>query len=844
MIKYIWILLLILVMSCQPSQSTEVTTGVAYTLAQYRKAHISDLSYDLSFDIPRSQVADIGARIVISFVLYDNSEDLQIDFKEEREHILDLVVNGEKTTIDFRSEHIVIPKAKLTEGQNHIAIDFIAGNQSLNRNEDYLYTLLVPDRARTVFPLFDQPNLKAIYTLTLAIPADWKAQANGPLVRSIDLGGERKKLEFGTTRPISSYLFAFTAGAYETATSEDGIMTMLYRETDQEKVSRNIPEIFELHKASLDWLEEYTEIEYPFQKFDFALIPSFQYGGMEHVGAIFYNERSLMLDEGASVNRQLRRGSLIAHETAHMWFGDLVTMDWFDDVWLKEVFANFMAAKIVNPSFPEVNHDLRFLLAHYPTAYGIDRSRGSHPIQQDLPNLNNAGTLYGGIIYQKAPIVMRMLERLIGPSLFQEGLQEYLDVYSFDNATWDNLIDIMQKRTDVDLNQWNTDWVKSPGMPVVDITKTTDDASTAYHYQITGEGHLWPQKIAIASGTYSDKDIQELSIQSATSTIRTDADESLVFANYKGEGYGYFKLPTEDISPLVAQINNISDDQERAGQWISLWEELLHGRIPKEEYIEQLLVGIAHEKNPLVLNYISSHVQSLYWGIRPYETRDQLAPRLESIIWDRLSSEQDNSIKRNLYNLYVSIANSENGRTNLVRLWQGNADEIQLPLSDRDKENLVYAISVRDIAGSTDIYQKQVESTSNPDDKKRMTFIKPALSSNSETRASFFNSLKDKENRSQERWVLSALTYLHHPLRQESAKDFVLPSLELLEEIQTTGDIFFPKRWLDNTLGAYRDSATKEVVQTFLSDHPDLSSNLQNKIHQAADMLMRADGVR
>ena len=255
-----------------------------------------------------------------------------------------------------------------------------------------------------------------------------------------------------------------------------------------------------MHKASLDWLEEYTEIEYPFQKFDFALIPSFQYGGMEHVGAIFYNERSLMLDEGASVNRQLRRGSLIAHETAHMWFGDLVTMDWFDDVWLKEVFANFMAAKIVNPSFPEVNHDLRFLLAHYPTAYGIDRSRGSHPIQQDLPNLNNAGTLYGGIIYQKAPIVMRMLERLIGPSLFQEGLQEYLDVYSFDNATWDNLIDIMQKRTDVDLNQWNTDWVKSPGMPVVDITKTTDDASTAYHYQITGEGHLWPQKIAIASG--------------------------------------------------------------------------------------------------------------------------------------------------------------------------------------------------------------------------------------------------------------------------------------------------------------------------------------------------------
>ena len=105
---------------------------------------------------------------------------------------------------------------------------------------------------------------------------------------------------------------------------------------------------------------------YPFGKFDFVLIPSFQFGGMEHAGAILYNQSGLLLDESATQNQLLDRASIIAHETAHMWFGDLVTMKWFDDVWMKEVFANFMAAKIVNPSFPEVNHDLRFLLAHYP----------------------------------------------------------------------------------------------------------------------------------------------------------------------------------------------------------------------------------------------------------------------------------------------------------------------------------------------------------------------------------------------------------------------------------------------------------------------------------------------
>lgn len=157
---------------------------------------------------------------------------------------------------------------------------------------------------------------------------------------------------------------------------------MYYRETDSVKVKRNSDEVFSLHAKSLAWLEDYTAIKYPFGKFDFVLIPSFQYGGMEHPGSIFYNESSLFLDENPPVNRKLARASVIAHESAHMWFGDLVTMDWFNDVWLKEVFANFMAAKIVHPSFPEINHNLRFLLAHYPGAYEVDRSSGTNPILQ------------------------------------------------------------------------------------------------------------------------------------------------------------------------------------------------------------------------------------------------------------------------------------------------------------------------------------------------------------------------------------------------------------------------------------------------------------------------------
>src|SRR5262245_23629537 len=153
-----------------------------------------------------------------------------------------------------------------------------------------------------------------------------------------------------------------------------------------------------------------------------------------------------MLDESATQNQLLERASVIAHETSHMWFGDLVTMKWFNDVWMKEVFANFMAAKIVNPSFPTINHELRFLFQNYPAAYEVDRTEGANPIRQELANLNDAGSLYGAIIYQKAPIVMRQLERLVGPAAFQDGLREYLKGHSLGNANWSDILTVFVGR--------------------------------------------------------------------------------------------------------------------------------------------------------------------------------------------------------------------------------------------------------------------------------------------------------------------------------------------------------------------------------------------------------------
>lgn len=285
---FCWSLLFILV-SCTRQQAPD--KGVSLALNEQRKRTLSEVSYDLQLDIPAEKSAPITGNIVISFNLSSSPSDLVIDFNTDSTHVKSVKLAGEAVRYTFVNEHIVIEQKFFKEGRNQIEIEFIAGDLSLNRNQDYLYTLFVPDRAATCFPLFDQPNLKATYEITLITPSKWEAVSNGALKEKTSRAGKTEYV-FDKTKPISSYLVAFAAGKFFKTSRQvqDRTMTMYYRETDSVKVQKNLDEIFDLHGKSLSWLEAYTAIDYPFGKFDFVLIPSFQYGGMEHPGSIFYNE--------------------------------------------------------------------------------------------------------------------------------------------------------------------------------------------------------------------------------------------------------------------------------------------------------------------------------------------------------------------------------------------------------------------------------------------------------------------------------------------------------------------------------------------------------------------------
>ena len=825
--------------------------GVSEELARHRRATLADLSYAYELSVPRDAGALTGT-LITQFTLRDDSNSpVVIDFKDPGERVRTVYVNGEVAEWTAVFDHLAIDgSAFATDAHNEVSIEFEAGDEALNRNPDFLYTLFVPDRAHFSLPIFDQPDLKAPFSLTLEIPSEWVAVANGVEVSQELLDGGRTRYTYRETKPIPTYLLAFAVGGFQIEEAERGVRTfrMFHRETDTAKVARNLDAVFDLHATALDWLEDYTQIEYPYGKFDFVLLPPFQYGGMEHPGSIFYRQQSLLLDESATQNQIIGRASLIAHETSHQWFGDLVTMAWFDDVWTKEVFANFMAAKIVQPSFPDLNHDLRFFLAHHNTAYGVDRTPGANAVRQPLENLREAGTLYGAIIYQKAPIVMRQLELLVGEETFRDGMREYLTEFAHSNATWPDLIAILDDLSDEDLADWSRVWVEEPGRPTVSTELTLADGRVTElrisQSDPAGEGRVWPQTMEItlsAGGTLSTLPVHldGEPILLGDWVSRDSPDFEL--PNGGGFEYGHFHLDAGSRQHLIETLPEITDAKTRGIAWVTLWDAVLEREVAVGDWYALLLRGAVEEEDEQSLQRVLGYLGSTFWGYLSEDERAAQATSTEEILWGQVEQATVTTRQSSYFNAWRNVVSTPTGLARLHRIWEQVDSVGGMKFSVEDYTSMATTLAILGEGDAEEILDRQFERIENPDRRARFLFVRPALSADPAVREAFFKSLSDPENRAREPWVLAALGYLHHPTRTSHSQRFVIPSLEMVEEIQRTGDIFFPQRWLGSTLGSHNDPALAADVKEWLDALPDdYPHRLRGKILQSTDGLDRA----
>lgn len=803
MIKRTLLLLLTGALLCSCATTVNIEpTGVSYELANHRKATIQEPTYDLTLNIPQSIDSLCSGVVDVQFRI-DQAQPITLDFKAPKEYIHSVAVNGKACGYQFVNEHIVVDGA---QGHNSIKIRFTAPDHSLNRRQEFLYTLLVPDRARTFFPCFDQPNLKAKFTLTLTTPSHWKAVSNGKVLRT-----QGNTTYFSQTEPLSTYLFSVVAGELECVTqSRAGRAISLYhRETDPLKVAQ-INTIFDQVYASLAWLEAYTAIDYPFAKYDLIILPGFQYGGMEHTGATLYSDRTMFLNPAPTIKEELMRCNLIAHETAHMWFGDYVTMDWFSDVWTKEVMANYFAALITEPLFPAVDHQLNFMLSNAIPAYGEDRTAGANPIQQELYNLQDAGLVYGNTIYTKSPIVISMLVKMIGREPFQKGIRDYLTTYAYGNATWDNLIAILDKQSPIDLQSWSDAWVKERGMPQIETTPSQITQSDPLN-----RGVVWSQQIALLSGDST------VYVTLDSTSVANPFNTPNTIPNSDGLGYGYFKLDSATTRYAMQQIAQIKSGVTRGSILITLHENFLRHNLDGVAYLEFLIDHLGKEQNQLLYAQAIHYAQTalLYSNARENQSLERL-----------LFQHAKKSITA--LRAYAHIVRSEEGVEKLYALWSGENS-----LSIHDAITISYQLAIRLPKQAEQIVARQKASIKSSDIQKQYAFICPAVSPDPATRDSLFNALLRAENRSIEPWAQTALSLLNHPLRADYAVKYIRPALDKVAEIQKTGDIFFPSAWCGALLSGHHSQEAKEEVAAFFRANEAYPKKLGDKIWQQAHHL-------
>ncbi|WP_430809398.1 MULTISPECIES: M1 family metallopeptidase [unclassified Carboxylicivirga] len=838
----LFLLSLFILLSCSLPEQPMPGEGVSRQLAQRRARLISELHYHLSISVPERADAPIKGQALIQFNLADN-QDIYLDFKADNEQLQQLIINNDTLPQPaIINEHIKLSKNQLQEGSNSIAITFLLGDGPLNRNNDYFYALFVPDRARTAIPCFDQPNIKGRFAVSMDLPEGWIGIANGKALTRQGTEG-RTQLTFAPSQPISTYLWAFTAGRYhyDSIQWKDKTIGLYHMLDDTLRYQRNIDEIFRQTTASLDWLEEYTAYEYPFDTHNLVAIPSFQFGGMEHPGATYFRSEKLFLDATPSRDEELARANLIAHETAHLWFGDLVTMPWFNEVWLKEVFANFMADKITRPWFPDINHQLRFLMAHFPAAYSIDRTAGANAISQHLDNLKNAGTVYGKIIYHKAPIVMKQLENMAGEENLQRGIREYVAKNTFGNASWNDLISCIDKYTETDLNVWSRAWVNEAGRPVLFFEPSEQDKSwklkqVAEHEHLAAADTYWPQEINLM------QDHQHYRYQMYDANITIDAEpdrlNSLFLADDKG--YGLVRLTQPQINYWLDETHTPTNELLRGRLAINLNENFLDSSINPRAFIKYLSHRISEEQNSLLLNQYASQLQSTFWHFIPSAERKTIVAALEDALINRIGKEETVANKKILLRLWSHIYLSKKSEQKLTQLLLGETELEGMPLSENDKMRLLTQLCLRNHPEADSLQQTTLGQLKNRHNREKLRFLLPSLSDKSSERDAFFRSLSLHENRTKEAWVQNALANLHHPLRTAHSIAYLPRTLELLEEIQRKGDIFFPIGWLRNSFGGHSSEAAYLVARQFLDNHPDYPEHLKLKILQNIDMTQRA----
>ncbi len=832
--------------------------GISRELARHRASQIRAVRYELNLDLRGRDTAQ--GDVIIRFERR-RSGDLIVNFRGVG--LGAVTANGAPVPEHgWNGAHLRIPDDLLRSGENELRLAFAAAiapaGASIIRfrdatdEQEYLYTLLVPADANQLFPSFDQPDLKARLALTLMTPPGWTALSNGAL-QAVDSSGGHSVFRFRPTEPISTYLMAFAAGPWATITRngdvQAGPTTLYVRASRVNEVEADT--IVALNRRALSFLEEYFGIPYPFGKLDMLLAPAFPFGGMEHPGAIFYNEDRLIFRERPTVNQLLARNALIYHEVAHQWFGDLVTMAWFDDLWLKEGFATYMAAKMQEALDPGSDAWKTFHLRNKPPAYAVDATAGTTPIWQELANLDQAKSTYGPIVYNKAPSVLKQLEFLVGADAFRAGVQQFLRQHQFENATWQDLLASIALAARQPLEEWGQRYILQRGMPVIEqrldvragrvrqlellqrpATELVADARWPIRTQVV----LWYAE--------APNVIVPVTITGSRTVVEDAAGRPVpdfVYANYDDQAYALILPDSHSVAALERAIGTVDDALLRAMLWGSMWDLVREARFGPVRYLEMVLRELPVERDEQILSVLLARTARATRAFLSAEQRQTILPRVEEVL---LAAVNDTTLPYGIRKPHLDALIAIAETPAVLAILDATLDSTHAvgeQLRGPTRWAIVTTLLARGAGSAHERYAAEVARDTTPDGRRR-AFVAAAARPDSATKREYFDRYLNDESLNED-WATSSLEAFHAAGHGTLTLPFLRPALDTLPWIQRNRRIFFLGSWLSAFIASRDDEPALAIVRQYLAE-VDLADDLRLKVLQSADELERTVRIR
>ncbi len=886
--------------------------GVPRNLARWRAEHYRDVRYRLDLMLkPGAEM--LGGRLKVSVTLDAAAGDLVLDWRstkrdeDVRSRVSGIRANGRAVSdARFVDEHVVIPAAYMKAGVNEVELSFespissagSAVTRYLDRedNSEYVYTLFVPSDASTAFPCFDQPDLKARFTLKVTAPQAWKIISNteGAVLSEFDetSGGLPQSPPagmlwhaFAETEPLSTYQFAFAAGPFEELEVQRKILMHRYpldpktgrtspvhgpdiltpvidvprtrlfvRKSKKQRAGKELEEVVRINREGVKFFEDYFGHKFPFPKYDLILIPEFAYGGMEHAGATFLREDGVLFPSDPTAADLAARAEVILHEAAHQWFGDLVTMRWFDDLWLKEGFATFMSYKAFERVMPQLDAWKVFHLRTKPLAYLTDVTKGTTPIWQEIPNLSAAKSAYGNIVYRKAPSILRQAEFYLGEHEFRDAVRLFVKEHAYSNATWEDLVGAFERTSGKKLDAWAAAWVKRRGMPDVRVRWTANRRGLINNFEVEerdtlSEGGSWPMGVKLLLAPVNAKAQPEVLTLTLAGTGATKVPAAVgkrrpafVFANFEDYGYGRFLLDDESRAYVVRNMGAIKDDFLRALLWGSLWESVREAELAPADFVELAVKHAPAEADDVMLAFILARTQTAFTRYLSDAQQKALAPRLEGLLRERMLGAATPGQRITHFRTYREVATTQAALDDLGDILAGKLQVPGMTLRSRDRFDIIRALVAAGDARAPELLRKQSEAD-RTDDARRYAYAAGAAAPDAALKKRYFGQfVNDKELA--ESWIEASLGPFNAPQQAALTLPYLEPALAELPTLKRTRKIFFVNGWLAAFIGGQCDARASAAVRDFLAREQSLDRDLRLKVLEAADGLERCVRVR